>query len=196
MPNIKTYGYNDGVQLSPHFNSNEFRCKCGVPHDILIDLDLIDKLEDLHTAFNCHSIIINSGYRCSKHDKTMGNGKGMHTKGQAADIVCKDKNRNIISSKDVCCKAQDLGFGGIANINTSYNSTHVDTRDTKWYGDETKGNSSVTSDFYKYFGIKRDNEVEDDKYLTKEELQEIINHLKKNRNETDDMIHRYEALIK
>ena len=58
-----------------------------------------------------------------------------------------------ISSKVVCCKAQDIGFTGIANITAAYQYTHVDVRPNgKWYGDEVHGNSTVTDDFYKYFG--------------------------------------------
>lgn len=53
----------------------------------------------------------------------------------------------------VCCKAQDIGFTGIANITAAYQYTHVDVRTgKKWYGDEVHGNNSVTDDFYKYFG--------------------------------------------
>ena len=52
----------------------------------------------------------------------------------------------------VCCKAQDIGFTGIANITAAYQYTHVDVRTgKKWYGDEVHGNNSVTDDFYKYF---------------------------------------------
>ena len=47
---IKTYKYNDTTQLTPHFNVQEFRCKCGQAHDILINTDLVDKLEQLFTA--------------------------------------------------------------------------------------------------------------------------------------------------
>ena len=60
----------------------------------------------------------------------------------------------------MCCKAQDLGFGGIANITTSYQYTHLDVRTGyRWLGDETKGNGTVTEDFYKYFGIKKSTET-------------------------------------
>ena len=37
---VKTYGYYEGKQITPHFNSNEFRCKCGKRHSIKIDSDL------------------------------------------------------------------------------------------------------------------------------------------------------------
>lgn len=37
--------------------------------------------------------------------------------------------------------------------------TDVDVRTgSKWYGDETKGNSTVTSDFYSYFSVSKSNE--------------------------------------
>lgn len=158
---IKIYSNGESTQLSKHFNVREFRCKCGKIHDIKIDSDLIDKLERLFDKLNCSKIIVNSGYRCENHDKNVGgNGKGQHTKGTASDIVCYDKSDNIIPSTKVCCVAQDVGFNGIANIDSSYTATHVDTRTNgKWYGDESvEGGttSSVCTDFYQHFGIKKE----------------------------------------
>ena len=154
---IKNYDFNDTIQLSPHFNVKEFKCKCGKEHEILIAEELVVKLEKLYDALNCSKIIVTSGYRCTDHDKTVGgSGTGQHTKGNAADICCYGQDGQPITSKTVCCKAQDIGFGGIANINISYQYTHVDVRSgSKWYGDETKGNSSVTTDFYQYFSIQK-----------------------------------------
>ncbi len=151
---IKTYGYTDNTQLSSHFNAQEFRCKCGKEHDFQIDDDLITKLETLYAALNCSKIIVTSGFRCVAHDKSVGgNGTGQHTLGKAADTCCYGQDGQPISSKTVCCKAQDIGFGGIANITAAYIYTHVDVRSGgKWYGDEVHGNSSVIDDFYKYFG--------------------------------------------
>lgn len=156
---VITYGYTNKTQLTEHFNVQEFRCKCGNIHNILISEELIFLLEDLFTELNCSKIIINSGYRCEIHDVNVGgNGTGQHTKGTAADVVCYDKNGKPISSKIVCCKAQDIGFTGIANIDSSYTATHLDVRsESKWYGDETKGNNTVTDDFYKYYGISKPN---------------------------------------
>lgn len=154
---IKTYGSSDSTQLSEHFNAQEFRCKCGQAHDFQVSEELVDKLERLYKNLNCSKIIVTSGFRCVNHDKTVGgNGTGQHTKGTAADICCYGQDGQTISSKTVCCTAQDIGFTGIANINTSYQYTHVDVRsESKWHGDETKGNSSVTTDFYQYFGIQK-----------------------------------------
>ncbi len=155
---IKTYASSDNTQLSEHFNAQEFRCKCGQAHDIQISEELVSKLETLYGKLNCSKIIVTSGYRCTTHDKTVGgSGNGQHTKGTAADICCYGQDRQPISSRTVCCKAQDISFGGIANITSAYQYTHVDVRSgSKWYGDETKGNSTVTDDFYKYFGIQKD----------------------------------------
>lgn len=153
---IKSYVAGNATQLSPHFNVNEFRCKCKGLHDTKVDTDLIDKLEQLFKVLKCSKIIVNSGHRCSAHDKAVGGyGSGKHVDGMAADIVCYDKNGGIISSEIVCCAAQDIGFKGIANIDLTYTATHVDTRTNgKWYGDEAVPcgtSSSVCNDFYSHF---------------------------------------------
>lgn len=159
---VKSYLYNDITQLTTHFNVKEFRCKCGKIHDTLISVELARMLEKLYAALNCSKIIVNSGYRCASHDKTVGGtGSGQHTKGRAADVVCYGQDGKPISSKIVCCTAQDLGFGGIANITGAYTSTHLDVRTgSKYYGDETKGTNTVTSDFYNYFGIAKSSAVD------------------------------------
>lgn len=152
---VKKYSYADQTQISPHFSVQEFKCRCGKNHDILISDELVSKLEQLRSKLNCYKIIITSGYRCSEHDRNVGgSGSGQHTKGTAADFVCYDKDGNTVSSKIVCCTAQDLEFGGIANITNSYDCTHADVRTgSKWYGNEIYGTGTVTDDFYSYFGI-------------------------------------------
>lgn len=154
---ILTYKFDDQTQLSPHFNAREFRCQCGKTHEILIASKLVDKLEALYTALNCSKIIVTSGYRCPDHDKAVGGtSSGQHTKGTATDVCCYGQDGQPISSKTVCCKAQDLGFTGIANITSSYQYTHLDVRTSgKWYGDEVYGNGTVTDNFYKYFGMEK-----------------------------------------
>ena len=154
---VNHYDYNNSTQLSPHFNVREFRCSCGSNHETLIASELVDKLEQLYTALNCSKIIVTSGYRCPEHDKAVGGtSSGQHTKGTAADVCCYGQDGQPVSSKTVCCKAQDLGFTGIANITSSYQYTHLDVRTGyRWLGDETKGNGTVTDDFYKYFGIAK-----------------------------------------
>ncbi|MCM1133639.1 MAG: D-Ala-D-Ala carboxypeptidase family metallohydrolase [Ruminococcus flavefaciens] len=154
---VKTYSNSDNIQLSEHFNVQEFRCKCGKNHNILLADELINKLEELFAVLDCSKIIVTSGYRCPEHDADKnvgGNGCGQHTRGTAADVCCYGQDGKPVSSKIVCCKAQDLGFTGITNINGEYIYTHLDVRENgTYFGDETTGNNTVTSDFYSYFGI-------------------------------------------
>ena len=153
---VKTYNFADTTQLSPHFNVQEFCCKCGDAHATLVSDELVQKLEALRSALDCKSIVITSGYRCPSHDAAVSTGRGQHTKGTAADICCYGKDGKPISSKLVCCKAQDLGFKGIANITSAYDCTHVDMRTSgQWYGDEVYGNGDVTNDFYSYFKMPK-----------------------------------------
>ena len=160
---VKTYNFDDNTQLSPHFNVQEFRCKCKQNHDILIAEELVDKLEKLYAKLDCSKIIITSGMRCSSYDISIGgNGGGQHPLGKAADVICYDQNGEKISSKLVCCTAQDIGFGGIANINTSYTATHLDVRTSNiWYGNEVVNYHTVTNDFYQYYGISKQNTAVD-----------------------------------
>ena len=153
---IKTFKHGDSTKLTAHFAVNEFQCKCGKGHDFQLDTDLVDKLENLFTALDCSKIVISSGFRCVEHDKNVGGTvNGQHTLGKAADFCCYDQSGKPIVTYKVCCAAQDIGFTGIARINDSY--THCDVRSGgKWYGDETKGNGSVTTDFYKYFGMQKE----------------------------------------
>ena len=154
---VKTYLYNTNLRLSPNFVVSEFRCKCGKAHNTLISTELVNGLQRLVDVLGASKAIITSGYRCSNHDKAVGgNGYGMHTRGLAADVIFYDKSGKPISSKLVSCKAQDLGFTGIANIDRSYRYTHLDVGERKWFGDEVRGtSSSVTDDFYAYYGISR-----------------------------------------
>ena len=173
---VQKYDFNDSTQLSPHFNVQEFRCKCGKEHDILISDELIANLEKLYAALNCSKIIVTSGYRCTAHDKNVGgSGTGQHTLGKAADICCYGQDGQPISSKIVCQKAQDIGFTGIANVTAAYIYTHVDVRSgSKWYGDEVHGNSTVTDDFYKYFSVSNDGDSHKEGAAMKNLLLEIL----------------------
>ena len=167
---IRSYKYNDCTQISEHFNANEFACECHNIHDNLISDELVKKLEEIFKAIGASKGIITSGYRCPDCDIAVGgNGCGQHTRGCAVDIIFYGNNGQPISSKIVCCKAQDLNFGGIANITDSYTYTHLDVRTTNFYrGNEINGTGNVTSDFYKYFGINHsDNAISD--------LQQILN---------------------
>jgi GH25 family lysozyme M1 (1,4-beta-N-acetylmuramidase) len=162
---VISYAYNDKTQLSKHFNVQEFRCKCGKTHDILISQELVYQLERLFDTLDCSKIIVSSGHRCSEYDKKIGNsGVGQHILGKAADVYCYDKNNKAISTKIVSCVAQDLGFGGIANINSAYTWIHLDVRTSNIYmGNEIINYHTLTDDFYKYYGLTKE-EVYGEKY--------------------------------
>jgi uncharacterized protein YcbK (DUF882 family) len=75
------------VQFTPHFNSKEFECKCENTDciDQKISKELIEKLEKCRLEFK-QSVIITSGYRCSKHNKSIGGApKSQHVLGNAVD---------------------------------------------------------------------------------------------------------------
>ena len=155
---MSTYKYDAYEQLTAHFNSREFRCKCNSAHDYQVNDKLATMLEELYNKLDCSKIIINSGFRCPPHSVLVGGYAGdEHTLGNAADIVCYDKTGKVIDSRKVCCAAQDLDFPGIGRID--YSGVHVDvsTRRT-WRGDELGGYVSKSipgSDFYSYFGIQK-----------------------------------------
>ena len=156
----KHYAYNDKTQLSKHFNVQEFKCKCGKQHDIVINTRLVAGLEKLFEKFNCSMIIVNSGYRCPEYDIKMNGFAGKHSVGDAADVVFYDKNKAVISTKKISCAAQDMEgiFGGIANTNKTYTEIHLDVRQGhRWLGNEIVSNNTVTNDFYSYYGLSKEN---------------------------------------
>lgn len=159
--NIREYPYDSNIQLSPHFNVREFRCKCGKPHPTKINDLLVANLEKIRSAIpGCTGINISSGFRCVEHDINVGgSGRGQHTVGNAVDYVAYDGNRNVVSTKKLCCMAQDVGMTGIANINKTYTYLHNDVRPNGvWHGNEIYGNNYCTNpfDFYEYFGLTKE----------------------------------------
>lgn len=152
---IQTYAYNSNKQLSQHINICELRCKCGKPHATLVCTELIDNIEKLMTRLGATKCVVTSGYRCPEYSVKVGGSRtDQHTLGRAVDIRFISKDTPI-STKIVSCAAQDLGFRGIANINSSYTTIHLDMRTSgTYYGDEYKGGiHSVTKDFYEYYGM-------------------------------------------
>jgi uncharacterized protein YcbK (DUF882 family) len=73
-------------QLSPHFRSHEFRCRCG-----RCDYDnptpaLLDALEAFRDAVG-DPVVVTSGLRCPAHNKSVGGeARSYHVTGQAADV--------------------------------------------------------------------------------------------------------------
>lgn len=148
------------TKLSPHFQVYEFASTSPSPYNyntiytdtVLIDEELLEKLETLFSLLCATKCKISSGYRTVDHDKAVGgNGQGQHTKGNAVDC-CFYKNNKVIDSRIVSIFAQTVGFNGIARISNNY--THLDTRkNSRYMGDETKSNNSVCSDFLEYYNF-------------------------------------------
>ena len=122
------------VQLSTNFNSTEFDCHGnGCCNETLIDSKLVDYLQKIRNHFG-KPITINSGYRCTTHNKAIGGATGSrHTKGDAADISVKD-----IAPIEVARYAENIGILGIGLYETDKDGyfVHIDVRTTKsfWYG--------------------------------------------------------------
>ena len=139
--------------LSKHFSTKEFVCKCGRQHDTIINPELITKLEKLYDLLGATAIYINSGYRCPEYSKAVGGYMNdAHTKGIAADICCKGKDgaqSQFFTANDIAEAAERVGFTGIGIITDK--DVHVDTRTTSnysnghWFGDERTGNDNITT---------------------------------------------------
>jgi uncharacterized protein YcbK (DUF882 family) len=72
-------------QLSEHFHSAEFMCRCGCG---LKDVhpELVQMLEAIRTHFDA-PVTITSGRRCAKHNaRVKGARNSRHVTGEAADI--------------------------------------------------------------------------------------------------------------
>lgn len=126
---IKQYEKGKAVKLSTNFKSTEFDCHGkGCCKATWIDDDLVDFCQKVRDNFG-KSVVINSGYRCTIHNKAVGGaGKSKHVNGMAADIVVKG-----IDPKEVAKYCESIGVLGIGLYDTF---VHIDTRTKKafWYG--------------------------------------------------------------
>lgn len=151
---LKTYKYNDKTKLSEHFNVQNFKCKCGKNHDILIDDRLPQLIENVMVEIGATVAIIYSAYRCINHDKAVG-GSGSSNRshgGWAVDVRFKDKNGKLIPSSKVAIALEDMGhkYGIGYRCGKSADSSgniHIDVKNRKWYGDESKNFSQSISSF-------------------------------------------------
>ncbi len=135
---VKTYKKGASLRLSENFRLAEFHCKgkncCSAT---LVDeklTELLQKLrEKLGTAIN-----INSGYRCRRHNASVGGAADSnHIKGKAADIVVPG-----VAPEEVAKAAESVGFKGII-LYTKKKFVHLAVRDTKSFKKNT-GNKITT----------------------------------------------------
>ena len=122
---MATYKRGERVKLSSNFNLQEFECKCGKCKNTIVDAQLVNSLQKIRDKYK-KPVIINSGYRCAKHNSAVGGvSNSQHTKGKAADIVIKG-----VEPKEVAAYAASIGVKGIGVYKTF---THIDTRDKQAY---------------------------------------------------------------
>ncbi len=113
------------MQLSKHFNKQEFACRCGCDTPFKIDRALVHLLEAVRAHFGA-PVEITSGFRCKDHNIAVGSTeKSQHRKGTAADIqVGRFKPRQVADFVE----SMMPGTGGVGRYSTF---THVDTRSRK-----------------------------------------------------------------
>jgi zinc D-Ala-D-Ala carboxypeptidase len=76
------------VQLSAHFDSSEFTCRCCGKW--LVHPELVARLERAREIYGAGMKVL-SGYRCPKHNTAVGGvDNSYHCQGKAADIEVSD----------------------------------------------------------------------------------------------------------
>lgn len=142
------------VQLSKNFESTEFDCKCkSYCSTTIIDEQLVTYLQKIRDHFG-KPVIINSAYRCKKHNTSVGGaGNSKHVYGQAADI----KIAGITPLK-IAQYAESIGIKGIGRYT---NFVHIDTRKNKYFWNNTNGKNVQVST--STFGGQSEFKVEESK---------------------------------
>ena len=142
---VKTYSLkSDGNRyISKNFIIKEFACRDG-SDKILIDLDLVEKLQQLRDYLG-KPIIITSGYRTSPYNKACGGASNSyHLKGMAVDIYCKDVDARIIA-----LWAEFNGLGGVGlYVDRDIEFVHMDTRESKYRWINKNNKSSAVSNIF------------------------------------------------
>lgn len=123
---MTTYTKGKAVKLATNFKTTEFDCKGnGCCNSTKIEPLLINYLQMIRKHFAA-PVIINSGYRCNKHNKAVGGStNSKHKCGAAADIKVKG-----VSPRKVAQYAETIGIRGIGLYSTF---VHIDTRTKKFY---------------------------------------------------------------
>lgn len=107
------YGKNTDILLRSAYNCKdlkyfkleEFKCQCGgkycTGYPVELNKDLVANLDSLRNHYG-KSCKIESGLRCSKHNKAVGGTTGSrHTKGKASDIVITGVSSNKTKRKGI-----------------------------------------------------------------------------------------------
>jgi len=116
------------IQLSKNFSSSEFECKCKNPDCIeqKISKSYIEKLQKVREEFGS-SITVTSGYRCLKHNRSIGSkDTSQHIQGNAGDkVVSLDKIDKLYE----LCEKHFKAVGDARHRKSPF--IHTDDRDDK-----------------------------------------------------------------
>lgn len=124
------------VSLTKNFNSKEFDCKCKNADckKTLIELNGVVCLQKARDLVG-KPIKINSGFRCKKHNKSVGGVSGsLHLKGSAFDLACP---KGVLLN-DFAFLCEQAGFNGVLRYDGE-NFVHCDMRSGKYFGVTTDG---------------------------------------------------------
>lgn len=100
-------------QLSEHFNNDEFKCPCcGELPEPAVLLPFVARLQQARRVAAI-PFVINSGYRCTAHNKSVGGKRNSsHLKGVAADIkAVGNRNRFRIIEGLIMAEFKRIGIG-------------------------------------------------------------------------------------
>jgi zinc D-Ala-D-Ala carboxypeptidase len=117
-------------KVSANFTKKELSCPCcgrtAVEAQVLSEkefLRIVQKLENLRTAFGGTPLKITSSFRCPAHNKAVGGApSSMHMKGIAFDIEAVGHNALALAYT-----ASVAGWNGIG-LNPKRNFVHIDDR--------------------------------------------------------------------
>lgn len=127
------------VQLTKNFSLREYECKCGLCSYTLVDLDHIERLEELRSKIKLPLLIL-SAYRCPQYNKSIGGAKeSQHSFGTATDIVVPQ-----ITPYKLHALCVDI-FDGVGLYDTF---VHVDSRgfEARWDLRSVKEKKKVKND--------------------------------------------------
>lgn len=119
----------------PNFTPAEIACKqkskkgmCGCGGEVLVNNAAMDAIQSFRRDVGV-PVILNSAYRCKKHNENEGGAENsMHRKGRAFDVRITPQ----LSREAIHGAARRAGFKGIGDYQTF---VHIDNRTTPSYWD-------------------------------------------------------------